>query len=517
VGPAVRDLSALTDSAVRWGLVGLIAFTPLAFGTVEPWSIALMEWGIVTLALLFCLGRVWGARRWADPPPGRTGLELPIVLFIVFCAAQTIPLPVRWVVALSPAAARQYRSVDFQRWMVTDGAPEVASADADPITAIEPPSRRPLSVHADKTFARTLLLGVFALLFFLVVKWCDRESRILFLLKSLTVVGSLVAAFGLVQHLTWNGRIYWVRKVPPASSFGPFVNHNHFAGYVEMIIPVAIAFVLYHLEGRRPRGAAEDEGRWGKAGLTLFAAVILVVSLVLCMSRGGILSMLVSGIVLIALAWRRIQSRGVRWSIVLAVPLLATMMLLWIGGEAVAKGIGSYRTISGEASFQLRVMVWERMARHLPDVLWVGSGLGTFEESFAPIILPGSSVRWDRAHNDYLQLLWETGLVGAALFLAGGGIFARRYWWPALRSSVHSLDLFRLGTAVALLSLSLHSIVDFNLQIGANGFLFVLLAAILVSLDRVTMAARDERPVLLEAPARQAANGIAGHGRGSYI
>ena len=513
----MNEASTPGDGVIRWGLVSLMAFTPLAFGTVEPWSTSLMEWGIVTLGLIFVLGRLWRPGPAESHGPGRTGMELPVALFIAFCFAQAIPLPPAWVSTLSPGSARQYQSVDLRAWTAIEGPAAAGRLEGDPLSRLEPPASRPVSVHPRKTVSRAFLLAAFALLFFLVVGWCDHVSRIMFLLKTLIVVGTLVAALGLVQHLTWNGKIYWVRKVPPASTFGPFVNHNHFAGYIEMVIPLAIALLFFLLESRHRSSSPEDEGRWGKAGLTLFATVILVVALVLSMSRGGILSMIFSGLILFALVWRRIDSRAVKWSIALALPLLAATLLLWIGGEAVTQGLGSYRTLGKEASFRLRLMVWEHMARHLPDFFWVGSGLGTFEESFAPIILPGSAVRWDRAHNDYLQLLWETGVIGAALFLAGTWIFARRYWWRALRSSGHSLDLFRVGAATALLSIALHSVIDFNLQIGANGFLFVLLAALLVCLQRVAVAPKDVRPVLVGPPPRHDAISVAGRGRGSYI
>src|SRR5881397_3963779 len=93
------------DQVIRWGLVALIVFTPLAFGTVEPWSIALMEWGITTLLLFFLLSRLWPSRgpRVAKSPrePGLP-LILPIGLFLVLCILQTVPVPMRWLQVVSP-------------------------------------------------------------------------------------------------------------------------------------------------------------------------------------------------------------------------------------------------------------------------------------------------------------------------------------------------------------------------------------------------------------------------------
>ena len=140
-----------------------------------------------------------------------------------------------------------------------------------------------------------------------------------------------------------------------------------------------------------------------------------------------------------------------------------------------------------------RILVWKSIQRNLPDRLWLGSGLGAFEDSFAPHVPPGAARRWDKAHNDYLQLLWETGIVGTVLFLWGCAVFVVRFWWPALHARGDPLGMFRTGIAIALLSIAIHSVVDFNLQIGANGFLCALLAGALVALHR--LAAAPEGPV----------------------
>jgi O-antigen ligase len=218
------------------------------------------------------------------------------------------------------------------------------------------------------------------------------------------------------------------------------------------------------------------------------------VSLFFSQSRGGILSAVVGALILFPVIWRRIGSRVLAWSLAVALPILAVGFIAWIGPDAVMDQLGSYRGLEGEASFRLRVEVWQRMIENLPDFVWLGAGLGGFEESFAPIAPPGSDGRWDRAHNDYLQALWETGIVGTALLLLAIGVFAWRYWWPALRSRAHPLDLPRVGIAVALLSIAIHSVFDFNLQIGANGFLFALLAGLLVALRRAVDQYGRERP-----------------------
>src|SRR6266571_4224805 len=104
----MSTVPVLCDRITRWGLVGLIVFTPLAFGTVEPWSIAIMEWGIVTLALVFWLGRLWPGREAATENSAFTGLEIPLGSFLLFCVLQTVPLPMHLLQLISPGSAHMY-------------------------------------------------------------------------------------------------------------------------------------------------------------------------------------------------------------------------------------------------------------------------------------------------------------------------------------------------------------------------------------------------------------------------
>ena len=174
--------------------------------------------------------------------------------------------------------------------------------------------------------------------------------------------------------------------------------------------------------------------------------------------------------------------------------------MVWIGADEVRGQFAPSGTAAKEGSLGMRLMIWDSLLRNLHPYLWAGAGLGSFEVSFAPITPPGSAGRWDRAHNDYLQLLWETGLIGFTLVLVAVFIFVKRYWWAALRSRGHPLDLFRVGLAVSLLSIALHSLVDFNLQIGANGFLCALLAGLLVALHNHVEEEKARRPVLVGSP-----------------
>jgi O-antigen ligase len=482
-------MKQLSDRIVQWGLVSLIVFTPFAFGTVEAWAVAIMEWGIWCLVIVAVVGRLWPGRS-SEFHLRKTGLEIPVALFIGYCLMQLVPMPMPWLARLSPGAARMYEGASI----VKDSPVAVPETLArhDPLVNVPTKPMRPISVNPGRTRERILLLMSFAAVFFLVAHWATEPRRIMFLLAAITVTGFAVGLFGLVQYLTWNGSIYWFRRVPSGSAFGPFVNHNHFAGYVGMIVPVAVCFGFFFLEARRAAGDEAASDRWGRTGLALFAAALIVVALFFSLSRGGILSTCLSCLVLFALVSRRMASRALTWSVAVALVLVAVIFISWIGADIVRHKLGTYSTIENEASFRLRVMIWKTMIRDAPGFVWVGSGLGTFEESFAQFTPPGSARRWDRAHNDYLQLGWETGLAGAALFLAAAVAFLRRYWWPSVRSQRHPMTLFRVGVCISILTIALHSIVDFNLQIGSNGFLFAILCGSLVALRDPARELADE-------------------------
>jgi len=497
-----------SGAVVGWGLVGLIVFTPLAFGTVEGWSLALLEWGIVTVALA-----ALAERRLAPTPPTgaprRTGVEWPLGLSLALVCLQLLPIPAALTARIAPGAHRAHQA------SVAPPTGGIATAqDFESLRASldlkPPPSWRPLSVNDGETWTKGRLLATLVLLFLVASSWAATQERALFLVRAILVTGFSVALFGIVQHLTWNGRIYWLRPAPRDTAFGPFVNHNHFAGYVEMVMPLAIV-MAFHLVSRRGRRRAdgfegEDEadlaggsaafddsqeaaGRWGQWTLALFAAVVLLGSLVLSGSRGGLLSAVLGGGILFAALWRRIRPRALAWSVAAALPILAALLAAWIGADVLRMGGEEGRSVEREASFHSRWVIWKEVARRLPEAGAAGFGLGTFEESFAPYTPRGTAQRWDRAHNDYLQIAWETGALGALFILWGGLAFGWSYVAPALRGAGHPLDLFRVAVAVSLASLLFHSVVDFNLQIGSNAFLFALLAGLLVALHRVV--ARD--------------------------
>src|SRR5439155_14964927 len=147
-----------------------------------------------------------------------------------------------------------------------------------------------LSRDVEATRHAVAILAAVTISFILAVNFFASRQRLFLLANFLTVFGTVVAAFALIQYFTWNGRFYWLRPTG-FSVFGPFVNHNHFAGYMAMLMPVPLGLIL-----RAVRGQARLV--YG------FAAALMGTATLVSNSRSGVIS-LTAAIVLMAILNRR--------------------------------------------------------------------------------------------------------------------------------------------------------------------------------------------------------------------
>jgi O-antigen ligase len=274
--------------------------------------------------------------------------------------------------------------------------------------------------------------------------------------------GFLVAVVGILQHLTFNGKLYWFREMRYGGiPFGPYVNRNHFAGFAELVIPVALVPLVL--------GKVRRE-RW--FAVAIFA-LLPIVAIFLSASRGGILSFAAElGVLALLLVLRRTGGPHVfAGGVVL---LLAFLLVSWLGVRQILERFSSMQslevTVGKRAS--MRQDAWHIFREHL----WTGTGLGTL-----PIVFPAYETQYDgkivnHAHNDYLEMLADTGLAGAlccAWFL--GVLF-----FVSLRQVLINDNSFaaavHLSGLVACCGFLVHSLVDFNLHIPGNALLFFLMA-----------------------------------------
>jgi O-antigen ligase len=322
----------------------------------------------------------------------------------------------------------------------------------------------------------------------------------------LVIYGLGMAIFALVQHFAWNGSFYWLRPTEATSPFGPFANHNHFAGYMELLIPLPVALIIT----RAVR--AELRVLFG------FAAAMMGLAAVLSLSRGGIISIAAAMIFLVLMSARLPQRHGnmttsrrlphiaSRAAVVIAIVAVISVGIFWIGADPVINRVSQGRAENGnspeETFFSSRGWVWRDSLTMIRANPVLGVGLGAYETAFSIYTKSDGSLRVPQAHNDYLQVLTDSGIVGGLLAL----------WFivslfRAVTRGIRSRDpLFAglaLGSGAGLFSILVHSVFDFNLQLPSNALLFLLLSTVATS---VAARVRDQEnlttPVLSRDVAR---------------
>jgi O-antigen ligase len=286
----------------------------------------------------------------------------------------------------------------------------------------------------------------------------------------------------LIQGISSNGKLFWLRQ--PRSGgwiYGPYVNHNHYAGLLEMLVPIPLVLSLTRLASTRSRNMAAA------------AAAVMVGTIFLSGSRGGMIAIIVELIILAVLLVK--QKRGMRTAIGIGVFLAIILGLLtWIGGGELSKRIASVGPSHFELSSDIRSYINRDGLRMFLKKPILGWGLGTF-----PVVYPQFRTFYtnffvNEAHNDYLQLLVEMGLLGFATML-----------WFVLTLFVRATkkignwagDISGAVTLACVLGLSgilVHSAVDFNLQIPANAALFFVLCTVAAA-EPFAQPARKKRAV----------------------
>ena len=287
------------------------------------------------------------------------------------------------------------------------------------------------------------------------------------------VFAGCMGLFAILQFASGARRIYGIVETPNGGLFGPYVNPDHFAGLMEMLIPVAVLYIA----GRHGRFSLAASV-WRVSGATLALA-----SLLLSGSRGGLLALSAE----IAIATSALRRAGAqtgqrrRLAMAAAFTLVAGMLLFayvdpgWVAKKlrSVAYADRTWAEWAGERKSMARDAL--RMWRDHP---LLGVGLGNFETAYPRYQSYASDLWIDHAHNDYVEAAAETGLVGALLILSALALFLRlafRNWGHPFQSQA---GWIRLGAAIGCCGMLVHSLGDFNLHIPANAAWFAVLAGI---------------------------------------
>jgi O-antigen ligase len=417
-------LSVRLGSVLLYATFGLLMFGPIAFGAVEPWSIFVLEAGSVLLMLL------WLAKQSLDGEMviRSNPLFAPMAAFAVLIVAQ---------IAL----------------------------------------RR--SAYPHDTVSQALLYCAYGMLCFLARQTLVRSVHARRIAVLFTVYGFVIAALALVQGVAPNGKLFWLRQPTMGGwIYGPYVNHNHYAGLMELLIPIPLVLALTRL--------AEDKERIAAA----IAAAIMVGTVFLSGSRGGMLSIVVELAFLGIVLFR--HKRSVRTVLGLgAFAVLVIGLLTWLGGKELTNRVSTISTETRtEISGGMRSSIDRDTVRMFREKPVLGWGLGTF-----PVVYPQfrsfyTNFFVNEAHDDYLQLLAEMGVLGFGVML-WFLIVTYRHALPKIGNWMSDVSgAVTLACMLGLTGILVHSLVDFNLQIPANAAIFYVFCSIAAAPPLVQRARR---------------------------
>jgi O-antigen ligase len=396
---------------LRWvlalGLCGLLIFAVLAFGAVEDWSTFAFESGAAVLFLVWAGAQIFSGQVELSKNP----LYLPAFLFFGLILAQ----------------------LTFR-----------------------------LSAYEYVTKYETLKYVSYGLVFLIGAECVKEESARKIFALSMTVFGVCYAFFSLAQELIPNGKIFWIYSTQfHGSIYGSYVNHNHYAGLMEMLVPIPFVVSMGHLL------------RGGKRAIAGACAVLMACTIFLSGSRGGMLAFASEMVLFAALTLGKRRSPRIALGTI-AVCVFSLALLTFVGKGQVLGRLG-------DLSPGIRLNITKDSLRMFSQRPVWGWGLGTFPTVYPSYRSFYTNLFVNEAHNDYAQLLVETGLLGFGLML-WFLVCLYRYGLPTSRRwEFHWDGAVSLAALLGCTGLLLHSFVDFNLQIPANTALFYVLCGLAAS------------------------------------
>ena len=410
------------ERGILAAVLALLVFAPLALGAVPSTEFVVVQaLTVVTLAL-------WGVRLWIQKD----------------CAL--LWPPVAWgVAAFVVLAVVRHRQAD-----------------------IEYVAREEL-----------IRIAVYAALFLVVVNNLHRVEGPQAIVLTLILLATGLSFYAGAQFFT-GGRTVWHLLRPEQylnRGSGTFINPNHLAGFLELILPLALSFTLMSRIGHTARV------------LTGYAALVIFAGIGFTVSRGGWIATVLGVLLFFAVLARR---RGYRIA-----ALSFFLLVAGVGGMLVTNAQQSHQRfeqmLAGGRLDDIRFQLWKPTIQMWREHFWLGVGPAHFDHRFPEYRPPQIQARPDRAHNDYLNLLADWGVVGAALVLTVWVLLfvgVARTWKFVQRgrdeaSAQHGTrSAIVLGTMIGLLTLLLHAVTDFNFHIPANALVATTLAALVTGMAR---------------------------------
>jgi len=457
-------------------LVFALAWSAFAFGAVYPWAYGTLLPVLLAAGVLGFLAR----SDHSAHVPARS-LRWALIAIVAAAMLQLVPLPTGVLRAISPETDSALRALRL---------PYAAGLDAF----------HPLSIHPTGTLVGLALFTSMAVLLIGLARMFS-IAGVSAVADGIIVIGVSLALVGIVQKPIFNGKIYgiWQPTSAEVNPFGPFINRNHFAGWMLMALPICLASVLAavgaggHHHRRTPREwivwLGSESGH--RVFVTGLAAATMGLSLVMTMSRSGITAFALSLVVSGWLFTRGLAGRTRKLLVVGGLVVLMALAIGWTGTTVVAARFAALTS----HEFALRQRAWvdaTQIARAFP---LTGTGLNTYGTATLLYQTADPTHHYAEAHNDYLQLAAEGGILLLVPILFAAALFIRE----AMRHAADMTDpvgwWIRRGAFTGLLAIAAQETVDFSLQMPANAALFTVLCAMAIHrAPRFAASRRENTP-----------------------
>lgn len=449
------------DRWVFYGLLLLLFWLPLPMGSNRPWAVDVMTLGASVL-LFAWLGLCLFGKATITV---RARYLLPLLIWLVwlgYIIFQLLPLPPQWLAWLSAPSLALHQAV--------------AGLETDP-------GALSVSINSSATVRGLLTsLGYFSIFWLTILCVGQGRSRMRLVLQVIALAAMLQALYGSIMVLSGIEWGFFQEKVYYRDvATGTFINRNNLAGYLELGAAAAMGLILTDMQRRRWLGWRV----WFGNVLDLFYSRkmrmrvylgLMVIGLVLTRSRMGntafFVGLFACGAIYILLRERRLFFKAV---LLLASFLLVDMLIVnhWYGLEKVIQRVEQTRI-----STQIRTDAYMDYPELIAHYWRAGAGLGNFDDAYPPFQSETTPGYWDHAHNDYVEILVDTGVVGLLLLL-GLALYCVRH---ALRVIALRKDRLMNGVCFAsfmgAVAIGLHSLVSFNLQIPATAATLLCLLAL---------------------------------------
>jgi len=466
-----------TNKIIFWGLCATLIFLPLPFGSVDEWAIFVFE--LLTL-LLFALHLV-GKRASLENNEHRNKsssskiplfLKILLAIFLGITIIQLVPLPQPLLKIISP------RSFEILNTLSSEGLIESGTTGA-----------KTLSFSPNLSLYEVLKYICYFLFGFLVYKYVRTKKQIEIFVIVIFLSAIFQTFYGLGELFSGTERIFrYKKKWYLGSATGTFIHKNHFSGFLEMIFPISVGYLL-----AKANLFAMKEGLTLKEKIVWFSQERLQKSIVIGLipvsigigiffsrSRTGIFVFFITiflMIIAVSLAGGKKSerlSRGKRSRKILrAILLMILFSVILIGIKPIIERF-SLEALSKE----IRPIFYKNTMDLIKTFPLFGTGSGTYVYAYTMFEKIDAHMIVDHAHNDYLEFIAESGIIGGGaliLFAFGAFIYIFAKW---MKRNDYFVKGIVLGCLMGVLGILIHSLTDFNLRIPANAVYFVTFYAL---------------------------------------